>query len=114
MIKVNKQVAKRLDYMLNDDKYSTESILEQHVKGWNEEKNKCLNELKLSELAECLFIGYDVVKTVEDEILEEYNNVSNLVCLDNHIYGIGYKKGYLDATEILLNKYNIKIEGINA
>ena len=112
MIKVNKEIGKRLDFMLNDSRYTTESILEQHTKGWNDQKNKCLNELRLSQLAECLFLGYEVEETVEDKILENYKELSDLRTNDE--YSEGYKNGYLHATKSILNKYNIKIEGINA
>lgn len=109
-LKVNKNVKEALDSILSRDRkeYPFEYILEVQAthKSWKGESWKYLKELSVAEMAQALYVGYELERTKEDVIKDVYILHSTYSPLSI------YSQGYKDAVENVLYILGIEIEGI--
>lgn len=111
-VKVPKEVAEALDFILNERRYSKEQTLERHIRDgiWKWRGDfAVLNRYSILELAEILIRGYEKELSFEEksEKIRELFKSPHRDYADS--FDSGFDQGILATLEIL----GIEIEGVN-
>lgn len=120
-VKVSREVAEALDDLFSrkNDNYSNDEILKKHFNAlhgdrWSGGNKDYLNELSMSEMAQAMFVGYEVEQTPEEQIiqyvLDRQNAIRTYKALDVQLKA----EGKIEGVKFALDTLGIKIEGVNA
>ena len=107
-VKVSKEVFDALENALKIQNVDRNVMLKLNLNRDFCGKRKILNDLSSIELAEILINGYELKKTPEEEMLELYKMAKVMTVVNGE-----YNYGYIDGMKVTLDKFGIKIKGIN-
>lgn len=108
-VKVSKEVAEAVEFQLT--KRSSEELLKRKAKhdaghGWFINRSAVLNELSFDQLAQALYVGYEVKKSPKEELASIYKYYKFEAYTTD-------MTAYADGIERAVSILGLKIEGVN-